>query len=105
MAGKLLSLSDNEVKNRLINNAELCRAFPFLDKVKKANAALGTCTSCQKASKRAEFDRAVSEMRTHIANMNEADRQKFKQLLGVDQVRFWYTYWDGNVQLRKAVHF
>ena len=105
MSGRLLSMSNAEIEHRIITNAELKRSFPFVQAAAAAHSALGSCKSCQKAEAKRKYTAAVDALRMNVRSLNDADRKKFKQVLGVDRVRFWYTVWENGIQKRKQVDF
>jgi hypothetical protein len=97
-------LSNEYVKNLILNSGQILEAFPFLYTYRQRVKPTQSCCGGQTKND-AETTAALDEVRRVIGLMPPADKAKLKQLLGVDRVRVYWTSGDPQNITRERADF
>lgn len=83
---KLLTL-DEAVLYSMSGNPNFVKEFPFLAPLSRLRNKKGGCGRCGRNKSAAQRVNAVNSIRSALATMGDAKKQKLKELLNADQVR------------------
>jgi len=98
----LLVLDDTHIRDHLLKKPDLVNAFPQLRPaiqaaIKQMSEKKGGCGSCGGGAKRIVMSDSFAEIRRTLHGMSEADRERFKQMVGATRIRMYYKDGAGHV--------
>lgn len=101
----MLVITESVITERLAKNGTILQQFPFLSAVQVKANELGGCRSCQRGRVGGELKKLVQDAKRVIATMDQASKEKLKDLLGEQHVRIFYIREDNGQRLRERVDF
>jgi hypothetical protein len=93
MTIKKIILDDAAIR-RLLNTPAVVQAFPFMqtmvaqEQKRATSSKKRECGGCRRKAN-AQFSR-YDGIRTAIAGMSQADKDRLKKLIGVDQIKIYF---------------
>jgi hypothetical protein len=87
----MLVLDNQRIMATILTNGQLLEAFPFLYPARKSLDTFNTCPNCQKNAAGVELENSLAEIKKMLANLPAEDKTRLKSILGVSQVRVYYS--------------
>jgi len=99
-------LTDENIKQMLLNNQAALQAFPFLAAARQQLQTVNGCAGCRRTEETATLATKLQEVRRQLAMMPAASKDQLLRILNAKSFRvFYFDYNPQGIKVRMPVDY